>query len=118
MTYGCCGRGPWRHGRAATNRLIATTATGIVRWRIRLVLTDISLGRRRWSNAVTDVLTVIGVGGMGEAIARRLGSGKTVLLADYNDATLASVAEALSAAGHHVESRSVDVASAESVHGL
>jgi NAD(P)-dependent dehydrogenase (short-subunit alcohol dehydrogenase family) len=65
-----------------------------------------------------EVLTVIGVGGMGQAIARRLGAGKTVLLADYNEGTLASVAESLAADGHHVESRSVDVASPESVHEL
>ena len=65
-----------------------------------------------------EVLTVIGVGGMGQAIARRLGAGKTVLLADYNEETLASVAKSLTADGHHVESRSVDVSSPESVHGL
>jgi NAD(P)-dependent dehydrogenase (short-subunit alcohol dehydrogenase family) len=67
---------------------------------------------------VTEVLTVIGVGGMGEAIARRLGAGKTVLLADYNDETLASVTESLSAAGYHVQGRGVDVSSPESVHEL
>jgi NAD(P)-dependent dehydrogenase (short-subunit alcohol dehydrogenase family) len=67
---------------------------------------------------VTDVLAVIGVGGMGEAITRRLGSGRTVLLADYNEETLGSVTESLSAAGHHVESRSVDVSLPESVRGL
>ena len=65
-----------------------------------------------------QVLTVIGVGGMGQAIARRLGAGKTILLADYNEKTLSSAAESLAADGHHVESRSVDVASPESVHGL
>lgn len=65
-----------------------------------------------------EVLTVIGVGGMGHAIARRLGAGKTVLLADNSAAALASVAESLSAAGHYVESRTVDVASAESVRQL
>jgi NAD(P)-dependent dehydrogenase (short-subunit alcohol dehydrogenase family) len=65
-----------------------------------------------------EVLTVIGVGGMGQAIARRLGAGKTVLLADYNEETLASATRSLSADGHHVESRSVDVASPESVHRL
>jgi NAD(P)-dependent dehydrogenase (short-subunit alcohol dehydrogenase family) len=65
-----------------------------------------------------EVLTVIGVGGMGQAIARRLGAGKTVLLADYNEGTLTSAAESLTADGHHVESRSVDVSSPESVHGL
>jgi len=65
-----------------------------------------------------EVLTVLGVGGMGEAIAHRLGAGKTVLLADKNEAALASVAEALSAAGHHVESQGVDVSSPESVRTL
>ena len=67
---------------------------------------------------MTDVLTVIGVGGMGQAIARRLGSGKTVLLADYNEETLASVTGSLSADGHHIQSRSVDVSSPESVREL
>lgn len=70
------------------------------------------------TQAVTEVLVVIGVGGMGQAIARRLGSGKTVLLADHNDEALASVAESMSANGHHVESRHVDVSSTESVRGL
>src|ERR1700758_5414233 len=65
-----------------------------------------------------EVLTVIGVGGMGQAIARRLGAGKTVLLADYDEKTLASAAESLSADGHHVETGKVDVASPESVRGL
>ena len=67
---------------------------------------------------MTDVLAVIGVGGMGYAIARRLGCGKTVVLADYNEETLASVSESLAADGHHVESRRVDVSSPESVRGL
>ncbi len=65
-----------------------------------------------------DVLTVIGVGGMGEAIAKRLGSGKTVLLADYNEETLVAVAETLSTAGHDVQSSHVDVSSPDSVHEL
>lgn len=67
---------------------------------------------------VREVLTIIGVGGMGHAIARRLGSGKTVLLADNNDAALASAAESLSADGYQVETHVVDVASSELVHGL
>jgi NAD(P)-dependent dehydrogenase (short-subunit alcohol dehydrogenase family) len=65
-----------------------------------------------------DVLAVIGVGGMGQAIARRLGAGKTVLLADYNDETLQAAAAELSADGHDVHTRTVDVASAESVRAL
>ncbi|GLD16541.1 short-chain dehydrogenase/reductase [Mycobacterium kiyosense] len=58
------------------------------------------------------------MGGMGQAIARRLGSGKTVLLADNNEETLTSVANALAADGYAVQSRAVDVSSAESVHAL
>src|SRR5246127_2591988 len=63
-------------------------------------------------------VTVLGVGGMGHAIARRLGAGKTVLLADNNAATLTSVANTLSADGHQVDSREVDVSSPESVRAL
>jgi NAD(P)-dependent dehydrogenase (short-subunit alcohol dehydrogenase family) len=65
-----------------------------------------------------EVLIVLGVGGMGHAVARRLGAGKTVLLADNNAAALTSVAKALSADGHQVHSREVDVASPESVRTL
>jgi hypothetical protein len=38
----------------------------------------------------TEVVVVIGVGGIGQAIARRQGPGKSVVLADFNEATLAS----------------------------
>ncbi|OBK25223.1 short-chain dehydrogenase [Mycobacterium asiaticum] len=65
-----------------------------------------------------EVLAVIGIGGMGQAIARRLGSSKTVLLADNNETGLATVAESLAADGYDVKSQSVDVSSAESVHAL
>lgn len=65
-----------------------------------------------------EVLIVIGVGGMGQAIARRLGAGKAVLLADNNAAVLTSVTKALSADGHRVKSREVDVSSPESVRAL
>lgn len=65
-----------------------------------------------------EVLVVLGVGGMGHAIARRLGAGKTVLLADNNAAALTSVTGALSADGHQVDSREVDVSSPESVRTL
>jgi len=67
---------------------------------------------------MNDVLVVVGVGGMGRAIARRLGSGKTVLLADYNDETLQAAASSLSGDGYQVTARSVDVSSAESVGAL
>ena len=65
-----------------------------------------------------EVLAVIGAGGMGLAIARRLGSGKTVLLADNSQATLSSATEALRADGYEIENQCVDVSSAESVRAL
>jgi NAD(P)-dependent dehydrogenase (short-subunit alcohol dehydrogenase family) len=65
-----------------------------------------------------ELLVVIGVGGMGQAIARRCGSGKKVLLADSDQMTLDTAAEALSADGHDIDIRRVDVASAESVRAL
>jgi NAD(P)-dependent dehydrogenase (short-subunit alcohol dehydrogenase family) len=65
-----------------------------------------------------NVLVVIGVGGMGLAIAGRLGSGKLVLLADVSEATLDGAADRLKIEGHHVVSQRVDVSSPESVNEL
>ncbi|ADP82272.1 SDR family oxidoreductase [Pseudofrankia inefficax] len=65
-----------------------------------------------------DVAVVIGVGGMGLAIARRIGSGAQLLIADVNDAALASAAETLEAEGHAVATAVVDVSSPESVVAL
>ncbi|RZD88564.1 SDR family oxidoreductase [Streptomyces albidoflavus] len=65
-----------------------------------------------------NVVVVIGVGGMGEAIARRQGPGNRLLLADFDEATLAAVAERLRGQGHEVVTQAVDVASASSVTAL
>ncbi|MBL7492568.1 SDR family oxidoreductase [Frankia sp. AgB1.9] len=62
-----------------------------------------------------DVAVVIGVGGMGLAIARRIGSGAQLLIADFDEAILASAAERLEAEGHAVATAVVDVSSPESV---
>jgi NAD(P)-dependent dehydrogenase (short-subunit alcohol dehydrogenase family) len=65
-----------------------------------------------------DVIVVIGAGGIGQAIARRQGPGKRVLLADFADDTLRSAADALTAAGHTVVTQHVDVSSHPSVAAL
>lgn len=68
---------------------------------------------------MTDPLVVvIGVGGMGEAVARRQGPGRKLLLADFNEKTLESVASSLACDGYDVAAHSVDVGSAESVKAL
>ena len=65
-----------------------------------------------------DVIVVIGAGGIGLAIARRQGFGKTILLADWNAETLAAAATDLRAASYDVETRQVDVSSRATVKAL
>lgn len=67
---------------------------------------------------MTDVVVIIGAGGIGIAIARRQAFGKTVLLADFNQQVLDTAAETLRNAGYEVDTRHVDVASRESVRSL
>ncbi|KAI8670597.1 hypothetical protein NCS57_00531500 [Fusarium keratoplasticum] len=63
-------------------------------------------------------LLVIGAGGMGLAIARRLGAGQLVILADSSQKVLDSAASSLQDDGHEVETQIVDVSSHESVENL
>jgi meso-butanediol dehydrogenase / (S,S)-butanediol dehydrogenase / diacetyl reductase len=62
-----------------------------------------------------EVLVVIGAGGMGQSIARRVGAGRTIVLADVNPACLKNASDALSSDGHQVLAREVDVTSRSSV---
>ena len=64
------------------------------------------------------VVVVIGVGGMGEAIARRQGIGRRLLIADVDDTTTGTVAAALTADGYEVVGAHVDVTPRESVRAL
>jgi NAD(P)-dependent dehydrogenase (short-subunit alcohol dehydrogenase family) len=65
-----------------------------------------------------EVIVMIGAGGIGIAIARRQGFGRTVLLADFNPLTLASAAQSMRDAGYAVETQLADVCSRESVEAL
>jgi NAD(P)-dependent dehydrogenase (short-subunit alcohol dehydrogenase family) len=65
-----------------------------------------------------DVAVVIGAGGMGVAIARRIGQGRSLLLSDFNEAALRTVAEQLRAEGHDVTTHAADVSDAASVASL
>ncbi|MER5479344.1 SDR family oxidoreductase [Streptomyces sp. NPDC002734] len=66
----------------------------------------------------TNVIVVIGVGGMGQAVARRQGAGSSLLLADFDEKLLESVADDLRGQGHSVVTRAVDVSSRASVAAL
>jgi len=67
---------------------------------------------------MSEVLVVIGSGAIGQAIARRVGTGKKIVLADISRQTAGTVAETLLGAGFDAIPASVDVSSRASVEAL
>jgi NAD(P)-dependent dehydrogenase (short-subunit alcohol dehydrogenase family) len=65
-----------------------------------------------------NVIVLIGAGSIGQAIARRVGAGKHILLADLNQVNNEAAAKILSEAGFEVSTTIVDVSSKTSVHAL
>ena len=65
-----------------------------------------------------NVIVVIGAGSIGQAIARRVSTGKHVLLADLKQENADAAAKTLSEAGFEVSTAVVDVSSRASVHAL
>lgn len=67
---------------------------------------------------MSDVVVVIGAGLIGQAIARRVGAGKHVILADLRPENAQAAAVVFGNAGLEVSTAVVDVSSRESVHAL
>ena len=65
-----------------------------------------------------NVIVVIGSGQIGQAIARRVGIGKHVLLADMRPGNANAAAEILGNAGYEVSVATVDASSRAAVHAL
>jgi NAD(P)-dependent dehydrogenase (short-subunit alcohol dehydrogenase family) len=65
-----------------------------------------------------DVVVVIGAGSIGQAIVRRIGTGKHILLADIREENAKAAVKVLSEAGFEVSTAVVDVSSRGSVHAL
>ncbi len=65
-----------------------------------------------------NLIVVIGAGSIGQAIARRVGAGKHVLLADLRIENAEQAAKVLSEAGFEVSTTVVDVSSSKSVRSL
>lgn len=65
-----------------------------------------------------DVIVVVGAGHIGQAIARRVGAGKHVLLACLTEAEASAAAQGFRNAGFAVSTAAVDVASRDSVQAL
>ncbi|HVE57449.1 MAG TPA: SDR family NAD(P)-dependent oxidoreductase, partial [Pyrinomonadaceae bacterium] len=65
-----------------------------------------------------NVIVVIGAGQIGQAIARRVGVGKHVVLADLHEENAKAAAEVMENAGYEVSIAKVDVSAREDVHSL
>jgi NAD(P)-dependent dehydrogenase (short-subunit alcohol dehydrogenase family) len=65
-----------------------------------------------------DVVVVTGAGGMGEAIARRLGPGRDLVVADASESQLAQTCSRLAGDGHDVHPVRTDVSAASDVNAL
>ena len=65
-----------------------------------------------------NVTVIVGAGGMGETIARRIGAGTKLVVADFNDELLSRLQTELAGDGFDVTTQKVDVSSRESVAAL
>lgn len=65
-----------------------------------------------------ETAVVIGVGGMGQAIARRVGPGRALVLADADEGTLGTASATLADEGHDVTPVGLDVSDADAVSAL
>jgi NAD(P)-dependent dehydrogenase (short-subunit alcohol dehydrogenase family) len=67
---------------------------------------------------MNDVVVVVGAGFIGQSIARRVGAGKHLLLANLTQESSDQAAEALANAGFEVSAAAVDISSRASVQAL
>ena len=65
-----------------------------------------------------DVIVVIGSGQIGQAIARRVGTGRHIVLADLRQENANAAAEVMANVGYDVSVATVDVSSRKDVHAL
>lgn len=65
-----------------------------------------------------NVIVLVGAGSIGQAIARRIGAGKQILLSDLRQENADTAAKILSDAGFEVSTTTVDVSLRKSVHAL
>jgi NADP-dependent 3-hydroxy acid dehydrogenase YdfG len=69
-------------------------------------------------NEGNRVVVITGLGGMGEAVAQRLGLGSTLVLADVSEPTLRNAADSLRSVGYDVIEHVTDVSNEGSVVSL
>jgi len=79
---------------------------------------DVLKPKNTEEGVMTNVIVVIGAGQIGQAIARRVGIAKHILLADMRPENADAAAETLAKAGYQVSVATVDVSSRETVNAL
>jgi len=67
---------------------------------------------------MSEVVVVLGAGSIGQAIARRVGAGKHIVVSDLRIENAESAAEVMRNAGFVVSTQATDVSSSDSVHEL
>jgi NAD(P)-dependent dehydrogenase (short-subunit alcohol dehydrogenase family) len=67
---------------------------------------------------MSEVVVVLGAGSIGQAIARRVGAGKHIVVSDLRIENAESAAEVMRNAGFEVSTQETDVSSRDSVHEL
>lgn len=67
---------------------------------------------------MTEITVLIGTGSIGVAIGRRAAVGRTLLLADFNEETMAGAATQLRDEGYTVATQQIDIADQSSVAAL
>src|SRR5689334_22587881 len=74
--------------------------------------------RKRKETALSEVVLVVGPGQIGQAIARRVGFGKHLLLADKRIENANAAAETLGNVGYDVSAHAVDISSRMDVEAI
>jgi NAD(P)-dependent dehydrogenase (short-subunit alcohol dehydrogenase family) len=69
-------------------------------------------------NTPNGTVVIVGVGGLGITIAKRIGAGYRLVLADYSQSALEAAKEQLEDDGYVVERHYVDIADPASVQAL
>jgi NAD(P)-dependent dehydrogenase (short-subunit alcohol dehydrogenase family) len=67
---------------------------------------------------MSDVIVLIGAGSIGQAIVRRIGAGKHILIGDLRAANADAAAEVLRNAGFESTTATVDVSSRDLIHAF
>jgi NAD(P)-dependent dehydrogenase (short-subunit alcohol dehydrogenase family) len=79
---------------------------------------EVTRETKKKGDDLREVIVVIGAGLIGQAVARRVSSGKRTVLADLRQENADAAADIMSNAGFNVSTATVDISSRQSIHAL